>query len=129
LQAEIPRAGQAAAALRGTPDGGWNAPRLWLLAGIAAAFVIAAMQPRVAYAPGFPDWVQAEWSRGVVSSKQVTAAPAVVVAETRPRKARPYRPASTIDDAVRRRAAESVRRALAEEAQARPAEEWQDSAT
>jgi membrane glycosyltransferase len=129
LQAEFPRAGQAVAALRAVPAGGWSALRVVLLAGVAAAFVVGAMQPRVAYAPGFPDWVQAEWSRKLESSKPATAAPPVVVAEARPRKARTYRPASTIDDAVRRRAAESVRRALAEEGQALPAEEWQSPAT
>jgi hypothetical protein len=51
-----------------------------------------------------------------------------MVAEARPRKARPYKPGSTIDDAVRRRAAESVRRALAEEGRALPSEALENPA-
>ena len=37
----------------------------------------------------------------------------VQVAEVRPQRSRPYRPASTIDDAVRQRAYEAVARTLA----------------
>ena len=81
----------------------------------SAALVALVLLPRTALSPELPVRVPADLlEMSTLSEQRVLPLPSQV-ASARPQRARPYRPASTIDDAVRQRAYEAVARTLATE--------------
>ena len=101
-----------------TPKAAIAAPRraapAWM-ALASAALVALVLLPRTALSPELPVRVPADLlEMSTLSEQRVLPLPSQV-ASARPQRARPYRPASTIDDAVRQRAYEAVARTLATE--------------
>ena len=81
----------------------------------SAALVALVLLPRTALSPELPMSPPTSlFEMATLSEQRVTPQP-VQVASVRPQRSRPYRPASTIDDAVRQRAYEAVARTLATE--------------
>ena len=90
-----------------------TAPALMALA--SAALVALVLLPRTALSPELPAGPPAGlFEMSTLSEQRVMPRP-VQVANVRPQRSRPYRPASTIDDEVRQRAYEAVARTLATE--------------
>ena len=88
-----------------------SAPALMALA--SAALVALVLLPRTALSPELPVRAPAGlFEISTLSEQRVLPLP-TQVASVRPQRSRPYRPASTIDDAVRQRAYEAVARTLA----------------
>ena len=88
-----------------------SAPALMALA--SAALVALVLLPRTALSPELPIRAPAGlFEISTLSEQRVLPLP-TQVASVRPQRSRPYRPASTIDDAVRQRAYEAVARTLA----------------
>jgi membrane glycosyltransferase len=89
------------------------APALMALA--SAALVALVLLPRTALSPELPIRMPTDlFEMSTLSEQRVLPMP-TQVASVRPQRSRPYRPASTIDDAVRQRAYEAVARTLAPE--------------
>jgi membrane glycosyltransferase len=88
-----------------------SAPALMALA--STALVALVLLPRTALSPELPlRPPPGLLEMPTLSEQRVMPAP-LQVASVRPQRTRPYRPASTIDDAVRQRAYEAVARTLA----------------
>jgi membrane glycosyltransferase len=89
------------------------APALTALA--CAALVALVLLPRTALSPELPmSPPTGPFEMSTLSEQRAMPQP-VQVANARPQRSRPYRPASTIDDEVRQRAYEAVARSLATE--------------
>ena len=91
---------------------GRRAPAWLALAG--AALLTLGLLPRTALSPGLPPgWLAMQAALGEPPAITLDLPQPVQTVAARPQRSRPYRPASTIDDEVRRRAYEAVARTLA----------------